>query len=59
MDRLKEFIIELCSVMSVSGFEKRGTDELIRLTGGMLYAPCVDGVGNHLFVKKCGRENAP
>lgn len=59
MDGLKRFIIELCSVMSVSGFEKRGTDELIRLTGGMLDVPCVDGVGNHLFVKKCGRENAP
>ena len=59
MNGLKEFIIELCSVMSVSGFEKRGTDELARLTDGMLDAPTVDGVGNHLFVKKCGKENAP
>lgn len=58
-DGLKKFIFELCSVMSVSGFEKRGTDELTRLTAGMLDAPAVDGVGNHLFVKKCGKENAP
>lgn len=56
---LKKFIFDLCSVPSVSGFESRGTAELTRLTQGMLDAPTVDGVGNHLFVKKCGRDNAP
>ena len=56
---LKDFIFKLCAVPSVSGFERRGTSELIRLTEGMLDTPSVDGVGNHLFVKRCGRENAP
>ena len=59
MKDLKDFIFKLCGIMSVSGFEKRGTDELCELTRGMLDAPTVDGVGNHLFVKKCGKEGAP
>lgn len=56
---LKDFIFDLCSIPSVSGFERRGTAELTQLTQGMLDSPTVDGVGNHLFVKKCGKENAP
>ena len=56
---LKNFIFDLCSVSSVSGFERRGTAELTRLAEGMLDTPTVDGVGNHLFVKKCGKDNAP
>ena len=56
---LKDFIFRLCAVPSISGYESRGTAELTRLTQGMLDAPTVDGVGNHLFVKRCGKENAP
>ena len=59
MKKLKDFIFELCAVQSISGFEKRGTEELQRLTAGMLDAPVTDGVGNHLFVKRCGKKDAP
>ena len=56
---LKDFIFKLCSVASVSGFEKRATAELLKLTENMLDAPKVDNVGNHLFVKRCNRKDAP
>ena len=56
---LKDFIFKLCALPSVSGFESRATEELTLLTDGLLDAPTVDGVGNHLFVKKCGKDNAP
>ncbi len=59
MKELKKFIIDLCSVMSVSGFEKRGTQELIALTEGLLDPPTVDGVGNHVFVKKSAKAGVP
>ena len=59
MKKLKDLIFELCKIPSVSGFETRGAAELARLTKGMLDAPVTDGVGNHLFVKKCGKAGAP
>jgi endoglucanase len=45
--------------MSVSGFEKRAGGDLCRLFGEHFDEIRTDAVGNHLFIKKCGRENAP
>lgn len=56
---LKDFIFELCSVPSVSGFEKRSTDRLKAVVGDRLEFVSADGVGNHVFVKRCGKPNAP
>ncbi len=56
---LKELIVSLCSVMSVSGFERRGEDALDALVGDVFDEHTVDAVGNHLFVKRCGRPGAP
>ena len=57
--RLKKDIVELCALMSVSGFERRASSELERLLGGEFDEIKTDPVGNHLFFKRCGREGAP
>lgn len=56
---LKELIPSLCGMMSVSGHERRGSGELERLVGDVFDEHSVDAVGNHLFIKRCGRPNAP
>ena len=56
---LKELIISLSGVMSVSGNERRGGEELKKLIGGVFDDYKTDALGNHLFIKKCGRPNAP
>ena len=56
---LKELIISLCGIMSVSGNEQRGREELKSLIGGVFDDYKTDALGNHLFIKKCGRPNAP
>ena len=58
-ETLKDFIFELCSVPSVSGFEARATGALCDLLGSSLEHVMTDGVGNHVFLKRCGREGAP
>ena len=57
-EELKNKIVALCSLMSVSGFEDRCEEELVALVGGF-DGHYKDRVGNHVFVKKCGKENAP
>ena len=56
---LKELITSLAGVMSVSGNERRGREELKQLIGGVFDDYRTDALGNHLFIKKCGRPNAP
>ena len=56
---LKELIISLSRIMSVSGNERRGGEELVSLIGGVFDEHRTDALGNHLFIKKCGRANAP
>ena len=56
---LKKLIISLSGVMSVSGNERRGGEELKKLIGGVFDDYKTDALGNHLFIKKCGRPNAP
>ncbi len=57
--KLKELIPALCGIMSVSGHERRGSEELCALIGGVFDEHHVDAVGNHLFIKRCGRPDAP
>lgn len=56
---LKELIISICGMMSVSGSERRSGEALCELVGSVFDEHRVDALGNHLFIKKCGRENAP
>ncbi len=56
---LKELIFSMCSIMSVSGFEGRGKNELCALIGKYFDRTETDAVGNHYFYKDCTLENAP
>lgn len=56
---LKESILSLSTLFSISGNEKVSSQALGDLMGDVFDEHWVDPVGNHLFVKKCGRENAP
>ena len=56
---LKELIVSLCSQMSISGCERYSKDKLYSLIGDCFDEKYTDNVGNHIFVKKCGRQNAP
>jgi len=58
-ETLKQEIFSLCSVMSVSGFETRA-DRLLRERWGDAFDEIyTDPVGNHLFIKRSGRKDAP
>ena len=57
--RLKNEITELSSLMSVSGFEKRMTEKLRLIYGQSFDELKVDAVGNHMLIKRCGKDNAP
>ena len=52
-------IYSLCSTMSVSGFENRADAYLESIAKDGFDAFECDRVGNHLFVKKCGKADAP
>ena len=58
-EELKNKIVSLCSLTSVSGFESICDGELAAQIGGGFDGHYKDRVGNHVFVKRCGRENAP
>ena len=56
---LKNTIISLCSVMSVSGYETHHADTLYRTVAPYFDESRTDAVGNHLFIRRCGRKGAP
>ena len=55
---LADKIVALCQVMSVSGFEYRATEEIRNIYGHCFDEIVADSVGNHVLVRRCGRENA-
>ncbi len=57
-ERLADDIKALCSLFSISGFEYRGAEELRALWGESFDELRTDAVGNHILLKRCGRENA-
>ena len=56
---LKDMIIALCSIMSVSGHETREDDKLMALVGESFDEFTTDALHNHIFVKRCEKPNAP
>ena len=56
---LKELVMGLSSLMSITGYETYERDRLTELIGGGFDVCYADEVGNQIFVKKCGKENAP
>ena len=57
--KLKERILSLCASMSVSGFERRATASLTEKYGKYFDEVRSDAVGNHMFIKRCGKKDAP
>ena len=56
---LKNTIISLSSLMSITGSEGYSKDKLIEIIGGVFDESYTDKIGNHIFIKRCGKENAP
>ncbi len=56
---LKNTIVSLCSIMSVSGFETHYADALHGMIAPFFDESRTDAVGNHLFIRRCGKKNAP
>ncbi len=56
---LKTLITSLCGLYSVSGAEAASTDGAARILYELFDEHKTDGVGNHVFIKRCGRKNAP
>lgn len=54
-----DFIFSLCGEMSVSGFESRGADAIRARFADAFDSIETDAVGNHILVRRCGREGAP
>ena len=58
VQQLKNDIERLANVPSVSGFEYRATESIREIYGKDFDEVLADAVGNHLLIKRCGRENA-
>ena len=58
-EELKNTIVSLCSLMTVSGYESRYADALHSTLAPFFDESRTDAVGNHLFIRRCGREGAP
>ena len=56
---LKKLIVDLSSLMSIGGFERFEREKLLSLVGNEFDECYLDNVGNQIFLKKCGKENAP
>ncbi len=56
---LKELIISMASIMTVTGHENRDGDKLDALIGDFFDESYRDVIGNRIFVKRCGKKNAP
>lgn len=56
---LKELIVSLCSQMSISGCERYSKDKLYSLIGDCFDEKYTDSIGNHIFVKRSSKKNAP
>ena len=56
---LKTLITSLCGLYSVSGAEAASTQGVERILLDLFDEHVTDGVGNHVFIKRCGRKNAP
>lgn len=59
MYNAKEIIEKLVPVMSVSGYEERGREELLEVFSGPFDEYIPHSSGTHIFVKRSKKENAP
>ena len=56
---LKKLIFDLAGLMSVTGSTGRESEKLSELVGEYFDEVKTSPVGNHVFIRRCGKENAP
>lgn len=56
---LCELTFSLASLMSISGHTDHDSDKLVKLIGGYFDEVQRSRLGNYLFIRRCGKENAP
>ncbi len=56
---LENLTTSLCSLMSISGHENENREKLVELIGEYFDEYKTDAVGNHLFIKRAAKKNAP
>jgi len=54
----KELLFNICGLMSVNGYEYSETEKLEALVSPYFDELQRDSVGNHIFIKRCGKPNA-
>lgn len=59
MYNTKEIIEKLVPIMSVSGHEERGREELLAVYSEPFDEYFLHSSGTHVFIKRCKKENAP
>ena len=55
----KTLLKELSGLMSVTGYTYKSGEKLQALVGDAFDEYYSDDVGNHVFIRRCGKENAP
>ena len=55
---IKKLLTDLCSLMSVVGYEYHDGDKLTEIVAPYFDEHEHDSVGNHIFVKRCGKNDA-
>lgn len=55
---IKKLLTDLCGLMSVVGFEYHDEEKLTKIVSPYFDEHEYDNVGNHIFVKRCGKEDA-
>ena len=56
---LKKLLKEIPGLMSITGFTARSANALEKIVGEVFDEHYTDSVGNHIYVKRCGKNNAP
>lgn len=59
MEKIKKTLYELCSEMTISGYEYRAENKIKELCKGIFDEIKKDALGSYLLVKKSKKENAP
>ena len=54
----KELIFDVCSLMSINGYEYESSEKLEKIVLPYFDECEKDSVGNHIFIKRCGKPNA-
>ena len=56
---LKKLITDISGLMSVTGFTSKSAEALKKIVGEVFDENYTDAVGNHIYIRRCGKPNAP